>query len=59
VSRGIPGEKLSVAAKSPLPAPQCDTWVGIEIIIMAEITEICPDGSTGRSLEPLPPRYAY
>jgi hypothetical protein len=50
-------EKLSAAAKYPLPAPQCDTWVGIEMIIMAEITEICPDGATGRAPKPLFPRH--
>lgn len=36
------------AARYPPPRPQCGTWVGIEMIFEAEITHVCPNGSTGR-----------
>jgi hypothetical protein len=38
------------SAKYPVPpSTQCDVWIGIEVIYMVEITEICPEGSTCRS----------
>ncbi|KAK3319816.1 hypothetical protein B0T19DRAFT_404369 [Cercophora scortea] len=30
----------------PSSTSQCDTWIGIEVIYMMEITEICPEGAT-------------
>ena len=33
----------------PLPEPQCGSWVGIEVIFMVEVTEVCPEGSTGKT----------
>lgn len=29
----------------PVPS-HCDVWIGIEVIYMVEITEVCPEGST-------------
>jgi hypothetical protein len=26
---------------------QCDNWIGVEIIHMVEVVEVCPEGSTG------------
>ncbi|KAK4157694.1 hypothetical protein C8A00DRAFT_11522 [Chaetomidium leptoderma] len=40
------GLDLAVSARYPLPGPRCDNWVGIEVIYMVEVTEVCPDGST-------------
>ena len=38
------------SAKYPVPpSTQCDAWIGIEVIYMVEITEICPEGSTCKS----------
>lgn len=28
--------------------PQCGSWIGVEVIYMVEIIEICPEGSTCR-----------
>lgn len=39
-------ERLDLAERYPLPEPQCGSWVGIEVIFMVEVTEICPEGST-------------
>ncbi|KAK4242872.1 hypothetical protein C8A03DRAFT_28870 [Achaetomium macrosporum] len=44
-SSGMP-ERLDMATKYPVPGPQCDTWVDVEMIFVAEVTEVCPDGST-------------
>lgn len=32
-----------------LTEPTCDSYVGIEIIYLIEITEVCPEGATGKS----------
>ncbi|KAK4042972.1 hypothetical protein C8A01DRAFT_44042 [Parachaetomium inaequale] len=39
-------DRLGLVERYSLPGPQCDSWVGIEMIFMVEVTEICPDGST-------------
>ncbi|KAK3305744.1 uncharacterized protein B0T15DRAFT_208135 [Chaetomium strumarium] len=44
-SSGVPA-RLDMAAKYPAPGPQCNACVGMKMIFMAEVTEVCPDGST-------------
>jgi len=42
-------EGLDLVEGYSLPEQQCDNWVGIEVIFMIEVTEVCLDGSTGKS----------
>ncbi|KAK3896925.1 hypothetical protein C8A05DRAFT_39527, partial [Staphylotrichum tortipilum] len=37
---------MGLAERSSVPDEQCDKWVGIEMIIMVEVTEVCPDGAS-------------
>ncbi|KAK4124606.1 hypothetical protein N657DRAFT_399119 [Parathielavia appendiculata] len=37
---------IDLAARYPVPESQCDSWVGVEMIVMVEVTEVCPEGST-------------
>ncbi|KAK3290735.1 uncharacterized protein B0H64DRAFT_55238 [Chaetomium fimeti] len=37
---------LNLVERYPLPEPQCGSWVGVEVIFMVEVTEVCPEGST-------------
>ncbi|KAL2137135.1 hypothetical protein VTI74DRAFT_8767 [Chaetomium olivicolor] len=40
------GENLGLVARYPEPSQQCNSWVGIEMIHMVKIAEICPEGSS-------------
>ncbi|KAK4664878.1 uncharacterized protein QC763_508460 [Podospora pseudopauciseta] len=42
----LPTSDCDSLSPSPSPTSQCDTWIGIEIIHIIEIVEICPSGST-------------
>ncbi|AEO68067.1 uncharacterized protein THITE_160282 [Thermothielavioides terrestris NRRL 8126] len=37
--------RLGMAAYYPLPETQCAKWVGIEVIFIVDIVEVCPKGS--------------
>ncbi|KAH6623514.1 hypothetical protein F5144DRAFT_595665 [Chaetomium tenue] len=47
VGSEYPGNlNLAALERYPLPGPQCGSWVGVEVIFMVEVTEVCPEGST-------------
>ncbi|KAH6847373.1 hypothetical protein B0I37DRAFT_143563 [Chaetomium sp. MPI-CAGE-AT-0009] len=41
-----PPRDLDLAERYVLPEPQCGSWVGVEVIFMVEVTEVCPEGLT-------------